>query len=178
MNGLIVQSKVKSVETFYPRSFNMGIKKEIFNYLGGFPKTKMWPGEDMILAIELKKRNYNLQYIHEAYVYHKRRTSLHKFFEQVESFGRVRVYISQLYPDTFKIIYLFPIAFTLWVIASVIGGLLVSPLILLPLVLYFSAVFLTSSYMNQSLMTGLLSIVTTLIQFIGYAITFVYILIA
>ncbi len=164
-----VRGRKKSVETFYPRSFNMGIKTAIFQTLGGFPNTTMWPGEDMILAIELNKRDFNLQYIHEAFVYHKRRTSLTKFFKQVEGFGRVRIYISKLYPHTFKLIYLFPLAFTIFLLVSIILTFLLSQFFIIPIITYFVFIFITSTFMNKSLKTGALSVMTTIFQFVGYA---------
>ncbi len=164
-----VRGKEKSVEKFYPRSFNMGIRKAVFEEIGGFPKTTMWPGEDMVMAIELIKRQYNLQYIHDAFVYHKRRTSIKKFFKQVSHFGKVRIYISQLYPDTFKIIYLFPLAFVLFTLISILMGTLINVLFLMPLVVYLLLIMIDSSIRNKSLPVGLLSVITSLTQFFGYA---------
>lgn len=157
----------KSVEKFYPRSFNMGIKKSVFHELGGFPKTKMWPGEDMLLAIELNKRNYKLQYIHEAFVFHKRRTTLNNFFKQISNFGKVRSYITTVYPDTFKFIHLLPVAFSLGLILCCVLGLFKS-YFLVPYAIYFLLVLIDSSIRNRSLITGGLSVYTTLTQFFAY----------
>ena len=48
----------EKVDKFYPRSFNLGVRKSVFDEMGGFPVTKMHPGEDMVFAIELIKRGY------------------------------------------------------------------------------------------------------------------------
>ena len=169
-----VRGQKKSIETFYPRSFNMGIKKYVFDEIGGFPKTTMWPGEDMVLAIELIDRGYKLQYIHEAFVYHKRRTSLLKFFKQVKGFGNVRLYIAQVYPWTFKVIYLFPTVFILFAVLSLFSTAVFSWKFLLPLSFYFTAILIHSSIQNKSIYVGLLSILTTFFQFSGYAIGLSY----
>ena len=119
-----IRGQKKSVERYYPRSFNLGIKRDVFLEMGGFPKTKMHPGEDMVFGIELIDRGYKTQYIHEAFVYHKRRTSLSQFFKQIRNFGKVRYYITRLYPSTFKLTYLFPSIFIIGLIFSLLGGLL------------------------------------------------------
>lgn len=163
-----IRGQKKSVEKFYARSFNMGIDRQLFYELGGFPNTRMHPGEDMVLAIEIVNREYRTQYIHDAFVYHKRRTSLKKFFKQVSNFGKVRVYITELYPETFKVIYLFPTLFVLFVLASVIGGI-VYPLLAVPLALYLMGILIHSTISNKSMGVGLLSVMTSLYQFFGYA---------
>lgn len=165
-----IRGQKKSVDRYYPRSFNLGIKRSVFSEMGGFPKTKMHPGEDMVFGIELIRRGYKTQYIHDAYVYHKRRTSLKQFYSQVRNFGKVRYYISRLYPDTFKITYLFPPLFCLYFILSVLVLVAGVKLPFYVLLLYMLMVFLLSCFYNKSIKTGLLSIITTTIQFVGYAV--------
>ncbi len=164
-----IRGQKKSVERYYPRSFNLGIRKSTFMEMGGFPLTKMHPGEDMVFGIELIRRGYQTQYIHDAFVYHKRRSTLKQFYHQVRKFGKVRYYITRLYPYTFKITYLFPLAFVLYVAFSVLLAFfnIYWPLYLLAL--YILALFLTSSLLNRSLMVGIASILTSFVQFFGYA---------
>jgi glycosyltransferase involved in cell wall biosynthesis len=78
----------EKVDKFYPRSFNMGISDDVTNKIGGFPVTKMHPGEDMVLSIEIIKNNFSTRLVKEAYVYHKRRTTLKQFYTQVYRFDK------------------------------------------------------------------------------------------
>lgn len=166
-----IRGQKKSVERYYPRSFNLGIKRDVFLEMGGFPKTKMHPGEDMVFGIELIDRGYKTQYIHEAFVYHKRRTSLSQFFKQIRNFGKVRYYITRLYPSTFKLTYLFPSIFIIGLIFSLLGGLLWSQYIgLYCYIAYFSLLFIQSSIESSSIQVGLLSVVTSFYQFLAYSI--------
>jgi glycosyltransferase involved in cell wall biosynthesis len=164
-----IRGSKKSVDRYYPRSFNLGIKRDVFLKMGGFPLTKMHPGEDMVFGIELIRRGYKTQYIHDAYVYHKRRTSLKQFFHQIRKFGKVRYYITRMYPSTFKITYLLPLAFTAYTMFASIAAFLglMAPLILLAI--YTLLIFLCASIESKSIITGMNAIVTTFLQFFAYA---------
>ena len=102
----------KQVDKFHPRSFNLGFSRKVYEAIGGFPDTRLHPGEDMILAIEIIRNGFKTALISEAYVFHKRRTSLKQFRRQVYRFGFVCMVISTLYTDTFKVFFLFSTAFT------------------------------------------------------------------
>lgn len=166
-----IRGQKKSVDRYYPRSFNLGIKREVFLDMGGFPLTRMHPGEDMVFGIELIKRGYQTQYIHDAFVYHKRRSTLKQFFKQIKNFGKVRYYISRMYPDTFKLTYLFPLVFVLSLVVA-IGFYYISG-VYLPLYLflsYFVLLLFSASWESSSIYVGLLSVLTTISQFIAYAV--------
>lgn len=157
----------EKVGKFYPRSFNMGISDEVIQKTGGFPITKMHPGEDMVLSIEIIRNNFKTRLIKDAFVYHKRRTSLKQFYTQVYRFAKTRVIMSKIYPETFKIFFVFP---TLFVLGSVLLILLsvVSWVFLLPLVLFVVMVFLESLIRNKNAGVALLSIITSFVQLFGY----------
>lgn len=157
----------KKVDKFYPRSFNMGISREIFNKVGGFPKTKMHPGEDMVFTIDIMRNGFKTRLLEDAYVFHKRRTSLPKFKKQVFNFGYTRVIISKLYPETFKIFYAFPTLFILGNLLLLILGVL-NPIFFLPLTVYIFLIFLDSLINEKSLSVAFLSIATSLTQIWAY----------
>ncbi|MFT4567998.1 MAG: glycosyltransferase involved in cell wall biosynthesis [Saprospiraceae bacterium] len=165
-----IRGSKKSVDRYYPRSFNLGIKRDVFLKMGGFPLTKMHPGEDMVFGIELIKRGYKTQYIHDAYVYHKRRTSMKQFFHQIRKFGKVRYYITRMYPDTFRITYLLPIGFVLFCLCVIVTWLMGWNILIYILLGYSAAIFISSTIENRSLNTGLMSVMTSLVQFWAYAI--------
>lgn len=169
-----IRGQKKSVDRYYPRSFNLGIKRSVFLEMGGFPKTKMHPGEDMVFGIELIKRGYTTQYIHDAHVFHKRRTSIKQFYHQIRKFGKVRYYISRMYPATFKISYLLPLGFTLFTLFSTVMFLFDFKLPAASLGFYTLLILVFSSLENKSIQVGLLSVITTFIQFCAYAVGLTY----
>ena len=61
------------LDKFYPRSFNMGIRRDVYLQLGGF--TKMRFGEDIDFSYRIVEAGYRPQLFPEAWVWHKRRTS-------------------------------------------------------------------------------------------------------
>ncbi|MGB1040230.1 MAG: glycosyltransferase [Flavobacteriales bacterium] len=166
-----IRARKKNEKNYVLRSFNMTILKEAFLNMGGFPTTKLHPGEDTIFGIDFLKAGYKTKIISEAHVYHKRRNSIKSFYKQIFNFGKVRYLITKLYPKTFKITFLFPTCFVLFALFSV----LISPWTLLPLCvlgLYILAIFVDSTIRNKSIIVGWLSAYTTLTQFIGYHIGF------
>ena len=69
----------KKLDKFYPRSFNMGIKRNVYNALGGFSEMRF--GEDIDLSLRIFENNYRCRLFPEAWVWHKRRTNFKKFFK-------------------------------------------------------------------------------------------------
>ncbi len=175
MTAFLTSGKIRSgqkIDRYYPRSFNMGVKRQVFNEIGGFPVTRMWPGEDMVFAIEIIRRGYRTKLIPDAFVYHKRRNTLKSFFRQVFRFGKTRYIISRVYPETFKIFYLFPSAFTIGTI-----GLLAMSMwqwwLSLFIVAYALLVGVDSIIKNKSLPVAGLSIITAFVQHFGYGLGFI-----
>ena len=151
---------------FQPRSFNMGISKEAYLRSKGFGK--IHPGEDPDLSIRLKKQGFSTKLYRDLKVFHKRRISVLSFFNQVYKFGVARSILNNRYPETKKIIYWFPLLFSYVFLVSIFLFLFkISNLILIIYLLYFLLIFVQSSFKNNPLV-GLLSIITTLIQFMGY----------
>ena len=77
------------MDKFYPRSFNMGVRAEVYKTLGGFSKMRF--GEDIDFSIRIFKGGYVCRLFPEAWVWHKRRTDLKKFFKQVHNSGIARI---------------------------------------------------------------------------------------
>lgn len=163
----------EKVDKFYPRSFNMGFSRKVAEDLGGFPVITMHPGEDMVLAIEIIKRGYRTRLFSGAYVYHKRRASLGQFFRQVSRFAKVRVVMSKVYPETFKLFYTFPSLFVLGVILLLLLTL-VSVWFLFPLGIFALLVMADSFIRNKSIHVALLSLPATLCQLFGYGTGFLH----
>ena len=64
----------KKMDKFYPRSFNMGVRREVYETLGGFSRMRF--GEDIDFSIRIFKGGYACRLFPGAWVYHKRRTDL------------------------------------------------------------------------------------------------------
>lgn len=163
-----IRGGAKQVGKFFPRSFNMGISKEVFEKTGGFPITKMHPGEDMILSIEIIKNGFSTKLVPDAFVYHKRRTNFPRFFKQVFGFGKTRYLISLLYPETFKIFFLAPTIFLVGSIGLIICSILFHYLFISPLILFLLLIFTDSFIKTKSLKTALYAIIAGFFQLFAY----------
>lgn len=155
----------KKLDKFYPRSFNMGIRREVYQALGGFSRMRF--GEDIDLSIRIFKDGYRCRLFPDAWVYHKRRTDLKKFFKQVHNSGIARINLYKKYPESLKLVHLLPAAFTFFVALF----LLSAPICLyslVPLLLYALLVCVDSAIQNRSLTIGVYSIAAAYIQLIGY----------
>ena len=155
----------KKMDKFYPRSFNMGVKKSVYQALGGFSKMRF--GEDIDFSIRIIKGGYACRLFPEAWVWHKRRTDLKKFFKQVHNSGIARINLYKKYPESLKLVHLLPAVFTLGVVflllASLVCGWSLSLLVLFALI-----ICIDSTLQNKSLKIGLLSVVASFIQLTGY----------
>ncbi len=160
----------KKMDKFYPRSFNMGIRREAFEHLNGFSEMRF--GEDIDLSIRIFGAGYSCRLLPDAWVYHKRRTDFRKFFRQVYNSGIARINLYKKYPDSLKIVHLLPAAFTVGFAVLVISGLF-SPWFLFPLAIYFLVIFLDSSIQNKNLLIGIYSIAASFIQLTGYGLGFI-----
>ncbi len=174
------------LDKFYPRSFNMGIRRDVYQQLGGF--TKMRFGEDIDFSYRIVEAGYQPRLFPEAWVWHKRRTDFRKFFRQVYNSGIARINLEKRHPGTMKLVHLLPTVFTVGVIAliliSAVGRALMhyidhdqfywmcfAPWI--PFLLYSLLICIDSSIKNKSLKVGVLSVPAAFIQLMGYGLGFI-----
>lgn len=175
----------KKLDKFYPRSFNMGIKREVYLKLGGFSKMRF--GEDIDFSIRIFKAGCQCRLFPKAWVWHKRRTDFRKFWRQVYNSGIARINLYKKYPESLKLVHLLPMVFTLGVagllllclVGLVLGmvatfqgsssiGWTLAGVALLPLVLYSLLICVDSARQNHSARIGWLSIRAAFIQLTGY----------
>ena len=165
-----IRGKKKSIGKFQPRSFNFGLSKTAFDTTKGFSDLKT--GEDIDLTFRLWEHGFKTQLIANAFVYHKRRTTLNQFFKQTFAFGTARPKLNKRYPKTAKLTYWFPsvfiIGFDVGLIATLFGYWQLSVLY----GFYFLFIFLDSLIQNKHLGVALLSICTSFTQFLGYGLGF------
>ena len=155
----------KKMDKFYPRSFNMGVKRKVYLQLGGFSKMRF--GEDIDFSIRIFKAGCSCRLFPNAWVYHKRRTDLKKFFKQVHNSGIARINLYKKYPESLKPVHMLPALFTLG-IALLLLGALACPYALTLIGAYALLVFIDSTIQNRSLTIGCYSIAASFIQLIGY----------
>jgi len=174
------------LDKFYPRSFNMGIRRDVYLQLGGFSKMRF--GEDIDFSYRIVEAGYRPQLFPDAWVWHKRRTDFRKFFRQVYNSGIARINLEKRHPGTMKLVHLLPTVFTIGVIGliliSAIGRALMhyvdrdqfywmcfAPWI--PILFYSLIIFVDSTIRNRSFWVGLLSIPAAFVQLMGYGLGFI-----
>ena len=161
-----------SVAKFYPRSFNMGIHRKIYESIGGMNKLRH--GQDMDFSARIFEAGYKVGLISDAFVYHKRRTSIRKFFKQIHNWGVARINLSQLHQGMLKPVHLLPAVIIVGVVSLCFFALLSSIGFLLLKVSLIGAfiiallTFIQSSLTYKSIYIGLLSIITLFIQVFAY----------
>ena len=174
------------LDKFFPRSYNMGILRDVYQQLGGFSKMRF--GEDIDFSYRIVEAGYQTRLIPEAWVWHKRRTDFRKFFRQVYNSGIARINLMKRHPGTLKLVHLLPTVFTVGVIGlvliSAVGRALMhyvdrdqfywmcfAPWI--PIILYSVIIFIDSTIKNRSPYVGLLSIPAAFTQLMGYGLGFI-----
>ena len=159
-----------AVKDFEPRSFNMGISKEAYIKTGGF--ATIHPGEDPDLSLRIKKCGFKTTFLPDAYVYHKRRISWKKFYNQVRKFGLVRPILNTWHPESSKITFWFPLVFVFFSILSVVFAIFFNGYYSIPILFYLGILFIDSSIKNKNILVGLLTIPAVFVQFFGYGLAF------
>ena len=112
--GIRGGKKKGAMDKFYPRSFNMGMKREVYLKLKGFSKMRF--GEDIDFSYRIVEAGYKSRLFPEAWVWHKRRTDMDKFFKQVFNSGIARINLTKRHPGTLKLVHLLPMVFTVCVL--------------------------------------------------------------
>ncbi len=159
----------KKLDKFYPRSFNMGIRREVYESLNGFSDMRF--GEDIDFSIRLFKSGYKVRLFPDAWVYHKRRVDLRKFYKQVHNSGIARINLYKKYPDSLKLVHLLPAVFTVGNLILA-GTSFVCGYSLLPLLLYALTICVDATRTNKSLKVGFLAIPAAYVQLFGYGLGF------
>lgn len=114
----------KQMEKFHPRSFNMGVRRDVYLQLGGFSPMRFSKmslyGEDIDFSIRIFRGGYSCRLFPEAWVWHKRRTDFKKFWHQVYNSGLARINLYKKYPEALKLVHALPAVFTLGVVGCLL----------------------------------------------------------
>lgn len=157
------------IGTYFPRSFNMGVSKEVYEEAGGYKITRM--GEDLEFSIRIQNSGYQIHYIDDAFVYHKRRTTFSQFYKQLFFFGRARVNIWRFHPRQLKVIHLFPSLFLTGFLYGITGTLFDFPAAQTLMSFYgiFVVILFIDSFRSEnSFEVAYLSALSGFIQLIAY----------
>ncbi|MDN3580713.1 glycosyltransferase [Mucilaginibacter flavus] len=168
-----IRGNKKGIGQFHPRSFNMGVSRQVVEKVGGFIITRL--GEDIEYSIRIHTAGFKIGLIADAIVYHKRRTNFVQFFKQLHFFGRARINISKFFPQELKAVHFFPAVFTVGVILAIIFNLLQWQVALLAnviLLVFILLIFFHAWWKNKSLKIAFLSIVAAFTQLTAYGIGF------
>jgi len=168
-----IRGNKKRLGQFHPRSFNMGLSRQVWEKAGGFIITRS--GEDIEYSIRIHSMGFKIGLIPSAKVYHKRRTNFLQFYKQLHFFGRARINVYKFFPNELKLVHFFPAIFTLCVIFTVIANIFTWPIAILCniiAVLIILLIFFHSLVKNKSVKIALLSVVASFIQLTAYGLGF------
>ncbi|MBQ7878647.1 MAG: glycosyltransferase [Bacteroidaceae bacterium] len=152
------------MEKFCPRTFNMGLSKKVYDTVGGFEDMM---GEDIDLSLRIRKAGFRIRLIREAFVYHKRRVNLVRFFKQVNNFGQARIWLQIKHPGSLRIVHMLPAMMLIFGVLLLLVSIMFPWLLLLPLS-YLLLIFFDSLLKNKSLKVAFFSVMTAVVQIVGY----------
>jgi glycosyltransferase involved in cell wall biosynthesis len=168
-----IRGNKKGIGQFHPRSFNMGISRQVWEKAGGFIITRL--AEDIEYSSRIHSMGFKIGLIPDAKVYHKRRTNFYQFYKQLHFFGRARINVYKFFPAQLKAVHFFPSIFTIFIIFTLIANIfnwrlavlcniVVSVIILL--------IFFHAWWKNKSLKIALLSVAAAFTQLTAYGLGF------
>lgn len=161
-----IRGSSEKMDKFHPRSFNMGYSRKVFDATGGFSSMRF--GEDIDMSLRIAKLGYTTGLLKDAFVYHKRRSTLRQFFKQVHNSGIARINLHKRHSGSHKLVHALPAAFLVFVVLMMLLSLVCTPWFLLPLLLIAAVFFVDASIRNMSIVIGMLSVVTSFVQLTGY----------
>ena len=163
----------KSVGWFQPRSFNMGITRQVFEQTKGFAFDRF--AEDIEFSIRMKKAGFLVGLIPDAFVYHKRRATFGQFYRQVSNFGKGRALVGIAHPEEVKITHWFPTIFSVGMLITLALPLLAETLFEIAAAgyaLYFLLIFVHALMVTRNIAVAVLAVPSAFLQLWGYGIGF------
>ena len=163
------------ISKFFPRSHNMGVKKALFEKIGGFGSLRH--GQDIELSNRIINDQAIVKLLDNAVVYHRRRTTLFKFFKQVFNWGIARINLGKIDRNMLQIVHFLPSIATLISFISMFG-IFFYPNIFIPFI-YFYFLILSMVCIYGGLKTNNIKVLFNLFlvipsQIIGYGLGFIF----
>lgn len=112
-SGCDAKTKIFTVDD--APTVNLLMRREVFDRAGGF-NTKYWPGEDTKLCLDVVlKQKKKIVYDADVFVWHHRRDSLYKHFQQNSRYAVHRGFFAKRFPKTsLRWQYFIPTAFVIF----------------------------------------------------------------
>lgn len=145
--GGIRGSAGKKLARYYPRTFNMGLRRSLFQRVGGFKP--MYQGEDIEFSNRMRKSGARIAYLNQAFVYHKRRSTPDAFIKQVYRMGKARVELVRIDRTLLEPLHLIPS----------LGVIIFAAVLILTLFHQSGSMLLPAFMISVLLLTVLLSII-------------------
>tara|TARA_B110000211_G_scaffold229552_1_gene287514 strand:- start:712 stop:1779 length:1068 start_codon:yes stop_codon:yes gene_type:complete len=172
-----IRGREKQLETYNPRSFNMGISRRVWEATGGYRITVK--GEDIEFSVRTLKLGFRSVLIPAAHVFHKRRTSFSQFYTQLRFFGTARINVASFYPEQLRPVHVFPTIFWLYVMSvpvvwaldfscDLASGRRIAMLWSAPIALFTAAIFIDAWRKTGSARIAVLSVRAAFTQLIAY----------
>ncbi|HEY8927893.1 MAG TPA: glycosyltransferase [Mucilaginibacter sp.] len=168
-----IRGNKKGIGQFHPRSFNMGVSRQVWERAGGFIITRS--GEDIEYSIRIHSLGFKIGLIPDAKVYHKRRTNFLQFYKQIHFFGRARINVYKFFPAELKLVHFFPAVFTLCLLFTLVANLFnwkIAWLCNIVLAIIILLIFFHSLVKNKSVKIAFLSLIAAFIQLTAYGLGF------
>ncbi|MEE9430933.1 MAG: glycosyltransferase [Melioribacteraceae bacterium] len=123
----------KKISKYYPRSFNMGVRADIVERIGGMGKLRH--GQDIEFSNRILSTGEQIIKVADAVVYHKRRISIKKFFKQVYNWGVARINLFKIDSKMLEPVHFFPAIGTIISLTFILLAVLF-PNIFLPFIMF------------------------------------------
>jgi len=117
--------KGKKLAKFYPRSFNMGISRQILKETGGFGSLRH--GQDIEFSHRIIKSGAKIVFVADAPVYHKRRTNIRRFYKQVFNWGVARINLYTIDHSMLEPLHAIPAIITLFTLLIALLSIFILP---------------------------------------------------
>jgi GT2 family glycosyltransferase len=162
-----IRGSKKSLSKFQPRSFNMGVKKSVFDSVGGFSNMRI--GEDPDLSMTLWEKGFTTAFFEDIAVYHKRRVDFGKFSKQVYQFGCARPILNQRHPNFVKISFAFPTVFLLGYVGAFLEYFILHQGFIMALYgLYTFVILIHATIKTKNISIGFMAVMASYIQLFSY----------
>ncbi|SVA50054.1 uncharacterized protein METZ01_LOCUS102908 [marine metagenome] len=163
----------KMMAKFYPRTHNMAMKKSVYEKIGGFGSLRH--GQDIELSHRIHKSGARVKFMKNAIVYHRRRTTLKRFFRQVFNWGVARINLGKIDIAMLEPIHFIPSVVILITIMITTGAFfnwqVYLPVLAIEIGLLLLAC-LIGGIKNRSILVSVILIMVIPLQIIGYGLGF------
>jgi len=170
--------KGKKLAKFYPRSFNMGLTRKLWDKIGGFGSLRH--GQDIEFSNRILKSGAVVVFVEKAAVFHKRRTNIRRFYKQVFNWGVARVNLYKIDSAMLEPLHAGPAVVTLMTILTIILAFFFTPIRLILFAGLVFAIFILSismfdaMRMYRQIKPALLLPLIMPAQIFGYGLGFIY----